>query len=116
MSDVIDLKDAMERVQDDMELLLELFDIFTEDFPGKGRAIRAAFDKGDASAFQMVAHGLKGATGNISAKLMHETCVELDRKGKEGDIFSTKPLLDKLDAQFVELTAEINRLKKEHGK
>ena len=33
--DIIDLPDVLERVQDDKELLLELLDIFQEDFVSK---------------------------------------------------------------------------------
>ncbi|NTV30083.1 MAG: Hpt domain-containing protein [Candidatus Omnitrophica bacterium] len=116
MSDVVDLKDAMDRVQDDKELLCELFDIFCEDFPPKRDKIWAAFEKGDAVAFQMIAHGFKGATGNISARQMHETCVQLDAMGKAGSISAAKPLLEGLDRQFADLKVEIVRLKKDFGK
>lgn len=116
MSEIIDLKDALERVQDDKELLLELFDIFCEDFPPKRGKIWASFEKGDCAGFQMIAHGFKGATGNISAHQMHETCTELDRIGKACNIAAAKPLLEVLDRQFTELKVEIARLKKEFGK
>ena len=116
MSEIIDLKDAMERVQDDKELLLELFDIFAEDFPPKRDKIWAAFEKGDCAGFQMVAHGFKGATGNISARRMHETCIQLDQIAKTCNIAGSKSLLEALDQQFSELKVEIDRLKKEFGK
>lgn len=116
MSQVIDLKDVMERVQDDKELLLELFDIFAEDFVGKRAAFWKAFEKQDTAAFQMIAHGLKGATGNISAARMHENCIELDRMGKDGDIKNAKPMLELLDRQFAEFKVEAARLKAEFQK
>jgi HPt (histidine-containing phosphotransfer) domain-containing protein len=116
MSEIIDMKDAMERVQDDKELLFELFDIFSEDFVGKRDTIWKAFEKNDLSSFQMIAHGFKGATGNISARQMNENCIELDRMGKDGDISQAKPRLELLDKQFAELKVEIARLKKENGK
>ncbi len=116
MTEIIDLKDALERVQDDKELLLELFDIFQEDFPGKRDAIRASFEKGDAVSFRQLAHGLKGATGNISAKEMHLNCVELDLLGKDGDVSNAKEKLDLLDKQYEAFKAEAARLKKEFGK
>ena len=116
MSEVIDLKDALERVQDDKELLLELFDIFAEDFVGKRETIWAALKSGKVSDFQMVAHSLKGATGNISAKQMHETCIALDRIAKDGSIATTGPLLETLDAQFAALKEEIVKVKAQFGK
>ena len=116
MNDIIDLKDALERVQDDKDLLCELFDIFSEDFPPKRDKIWASFEKGDCAGFQMVAHGFKGATGNISARRMHEICVELDKMGKACDISKAKTLLESLDNEFAALKGEMARLKKEFGK
>ncbi|MBF0619590.1 MAG: Hpt domain-containing protein [Candidatus Omnitrophica bacterium] len=116
MSQIIDLKDAMERVQDDKELLLELFDIFVEDFVGKQKGLWEAFKKGDCSAFQMLSHGLKGATGNISAHQMHLNCIELDKMGKGCDLAPAEPKLKLLDQQFEELKVEIAKVKKEFGK
>jgi FPC/CPF motif-containing protein YcgG len=116
MSQVIDVKDALERVQDDKELLLELFDIFSEDFVGKRDTFWKAFEKHDLVTFQQIAHGLKGATGNISAAQMHLNCVDLDRMGKDGDIQNAKPALELLDKQFVEFKAEAARLRLEFAK
>ncbi len=116
MTEIIDLKDALDRVQDDKELLLELFDIFTDDFHGKYVAFKAAFAKGDCAAFQMLSHGFKGATGNISAKRMHENAVELDRMGKACDLSKAGPLVDLLGRQFEEFKVEAARIKKEFGK
>jgi HPt (histidine-containing phosphotransfer) domain-containing protein len=116
MSQVIDTKDALERVQDDKELLLELFDIFTEDFVGKRETFWKAFEKHDVITFQQIAHGLKGATGNISAAQMHENCTNLDRMGKDGDIANAKAALELLDRQFVAFKAEAARLKIEFAK
>ena len=116
MTEIIDLKDALERVQDDKELLLELFDIFTEDFVGKYAALKEACAKGDCASFQMLAHGLKGATGNISARRMHENCIELDQKGKSCDISGMGPNVDLLGRQFEEFKVEAARIRKEFGK
>lgn len=116
MTEIIDLKDALERVQDDKELLLELFDIFIEDFVGKYEALRVAAEKQDSSSFQMLAHGLKGATGNISARRMHENCIELDHKGKACDMEGLMPKVELLGQQFEEFKIEAARVKQEFGK
>jgi len=116
MSDIIDLKDAIERVQDDKELLLELFEIFQEDFPGKRDAILAAFTKGDVNTFLQLAHGLKGATGNISARQMHENCIELDLMGRKGNLAGAKERLELLDKQYEAFKAEAAKLKTQFGK
>ncbi len=116
MTLIIDVKDALERVQDDKELLLELFDIFIEDFAIKYPALQAAYKKGDCAAFQMISHGLKGATGNISAKQMHENCSQLDAMGKSCDIEGAGEKVALLGRQFEEFKAEAAKVKKEFGK
>jgi HPt (histidine-containing phosphotransfer) domain-containing protein len=116
MTEIIDLKDALERVQDDKELLLELFDIFTEDFVGKYAALKEACAKGDCAAFQMLAHGMKGATGNISARQMHENCIDLDHRGKSCDIGGLGPKVELLGQQFEAFKVEAAKVKKEFGK
>jgi HPt (histidine-containing phosphotransfer) domain-containing protein len=116
MTEIIDLKDALERVQDDKDLLLELFDIFTEDFAAKYPVFQQACQKGDGVTFKMMAHGFKGATGNISAARMHANCIELDNKAKTGDISGAGPQVELLGRQFEEFKAEAARVRKEFGK
>ncbi len=45
--EIIDLKDVLERVQDDKELLDELFDIYQEDFVIKRKALGDAIAAND---------------------------------------------------------------------
>jgi HPt (histidine-containing phosphotransfer) domain-containing protein len=70
----------------------------------------------NATAFGQLAHGLKGATGNISAAQMHENCVKLDTMGKDRDLTNAKAALELLDKQFEEFKAEAARLKIEFSK
>ncbi len=116
MSQVIDLKDVMERVQDDKELLLELFDIFIEDFKSKRDGFWKAYEKHDLATFQYLAHGLKGGAGNISAMQIHENCINLDRMGKDGHIENAKSALELLDQQFEAFKVEVARIKAEFAK
>ncbi len=114
--DIIDFKDGMERVQNDAELLLELFDIFTEDFPPKYASFQKAFQDKDCAAFRTIVHGFKGATGNISAARMYANCIALDAIAKTGEISATGPAVELLGAQFNEFVAEAARIRKMHDK
>ena len=65
MSDeVLDLNEFLERVQDDKELLLELLDIFSDDYQKKRVQLEEAVNKNDSEQIKSVAHSLKGASGN----------------------------------------------------
>ena len=116
MSDIIDLADVLERVQDDKELLLELLDIFQQDFVGKRDALTEALKQKDVQKVKELAHSIKGASGNISAKPIHALCLKMEQIAREGDITKIEPLLGELDQQFESLKVNIAKLKKDFGK
>lgn len=113
MSEIIDLKDFMERVQDDKELLLELLDIFQEDFVVKRQALESAVKAADVAKIKEVAHSLKGASGNISAKDMHANFLKMEAAVKANDLGQLGPILKDVDAQFEQIKQFAARLKKD---
>ena len=116
MSDMIDLPDVLERVQDDKELLLELLDIFQEDFVGKRKALTQALQEKDAQKIKELAHSIKGASGNISAKAMHANCLKIEQMARENNLTQIESLLLDLNGQFEALKENIVKLKKQFGK
>ncbi len=72
--EIIDLKDVLERVQDDKELLAELFDIYQEDFVVKRQALGEAITAKDITKIKEIAHSMKGSSGNISANFWADNC------------------------------------------
>ena len=101
MSDeVIDLKEVLERVQDDRELLLELFDIFIEDYPGKLGAIKQATAKKDFEALRDAAHSMKGASGNLSAKKLYAHFLKVEQLAKTNNMDGMESLLAEIERAF----------------
>src|SRR5271156_153309 len=82
--EIIDLKDVLERVQDDKELLAELFDIYEEDFVVKRKGLGEAIAAQDIAKIKEIAHSMKGSSGNISAKPLHAACLKLEAQAREG--------------------------------
>lgn len=111
--DVIDLNDVMDRVQDDKELLIELLDIFQEDYQIKRRQIRDAIESGQTEKVRDLAHSIKGASGNISARKMFACAEKIERLSSQGDIKEAAHLADDLDGYFEELQSCIEEIKKE---
>ncbi len=112
MSDVIfDYEEVMERVQEDKELLLELLDLFTEDFKEKRAALTGYVENKDFENIRGVAHSLKGASGNISAKALRGILLEMEEKGKNETVEGLDELLAKLDKAFEELDEELKKIK-----
>ena len=111
--DVLDLPEFLERVQDDKELLLELFDIFIEDFKLKRVQLTQAIEQKNFAQIRAIAHSLKGSTGNISAKLLRLTCIKLEELGQANSLAGIQDQLITLDKQFQDLVNRIVIVKKE---
>ena len=112
-ANILDLEDVLTRVQDDKELLIELLDIFEDYFPDKRKMLDEFAEQGDAEKIKEVIHSIKGAAGNISAKSMHDTCVEIERLALENNIEAIKKCLVDLDKQFSSLKTCVVKLKKD---
>ncbi len=109
--EVLDLREVMDRVQDDKELLLELFDIFVADYAEKRKLLEKAINGNDIEQVVSISHSLKGATGNISAKAMRGTFLKLETVGKSGNLTGAKESLGILDQQFGDLQNRINQVR-----
>lgn len=110
---VINVADALERVQDDRELFLELLDIFSRDFKDKRQHMEKFMQKNNMEGLRDIAHSLKGAAGNISAEKIYSTCVTLEQSAADNKPVAIPELLGKLDAQYAELQSRIIQIKKE---
>lgn len=101
--DAIDMKEVLERVGDDRELLIELLQIFSEDYVRKKKMLDEAVNRNDFEQVRDIAHGLKGASGNISAKQLRVSFSDLGQMAKTRDFSRAKEELELIDRQFNEL-------------
>ena len=110
--EIIDLKDVMERVQGDKELLAELFDIYQEDFVVKRKALGDAIAAGDIAKIKEVAHSMKGSSGNISAKPLHAACLKLEMLAKDGSTDGMQEVAVAIDGYFEQVKVYAANFKK----
>lgn len=111
--EIIDLKDVLERVQDDKELLAELFDIYQEDFLVKRKALGDAIASKDIAKIKEIAHSMKGSSGNISAKPLHAACLQLEVLAREGKTDGMQEVASSIDGYFERVKVFAARFKKE---
>jgi len=111
--ELLDLAEFKERVQDDIELLLELLDIYSNDFEEKRKIIEVAVQSKNFDQVKSIAHSLKGASGNISAKTMRECWLKLEEMGKTQNLASAPDMLKRVDEIYVDLSQRFAQLKKE---
>ncbi len=114
MSDeIIDMPEVLERIQDDKAFLVELLDIYQEDFLKKRAALKEAVEAKDLPKIRETAHSMKGSSGNISAKRIFASCLAMERCAKENDVAGIADLAKVIDVQFAELQRFAAELKKE---
>jgi len=112
--EIIDLPDVLDRVQNDKELLLELFDIFEEDFKGKRKEMGRCLIEKDAEMMRNVAHSVKGAAGNISAKRIYTICLFIEKEAAAGHLTGLSEKLKELDEQFQLYEREAEKIKEQY--
>lgn len=112
-SEIIDLKEVLERVQDDKELLIELFDIYKTDFSKKRQALSEAITASDITKIKEIAHSMKGASGNISAKSIYGSCLALEQLAKANATTGMNELVKRIDDQFEQVKSVTAQLAKD---
>jgi HPt (histidine-containing phosphotransfer) domain-containing protein len=111
--DVIDLNEFLERVMNDKELLLELLDLFIEEFQEKRKLLGAAIENKNFEQIKSATHSLKGSSGNISAKSLRVTVIQIEKMGVNNDLTGAQEALGDLDKKYDALLGRINDLKEE---
>lgn len=114
--DIIDLKEVMERVQDDQELFFELLDIFQEDYEEKRKLFDGLVAQKDFDQLRNVAHSLKGASSNISAKKIYALFSQLEKAAEHKEGGQLAAILANIDQQYAALQSTIKKLKEEFKK
>jgi len=108
---IIDLEDVLKRIQGDKELLIELIEIFIEDCPSKFDSIDGLLKSSDAVALSEVAHSIKGAASNISAKKLWKTFLEMEETAKSQNLDPVGGLYERALMEFEELKNYFPELK-----
>jgi HPt (histidine-containing phosphotransfer) domain-containing protein len=92
------------------DVLAEIFNLFLDEVPKRIDALRAALMSGDAVTVQRTAHSLKGSSGNIGARAMHEVCRQIDERARSEELARLQPLVEALGAEYGRVETEIRRL------
>jgi HPt (histidine-containing phosphotransfer) domain-containing protein len=100
---VIDMEEALSRVEGDQGLLHELAQLFIEDYAELLNQVRTAVENHDSEALTHTAHTFKGSVGNFGAKAAFEAALKLEMMGRNDDLEGAK-------AAFKDLEKEVERV------
>ena len=96
------LAPALDRLEGDQALLLELLDIFVQTYAGYLDGIARAIAAGDTRQAGHEAHSLKGSALSVGAERMATLAKALEQAGAAGELARMPVLLDQLRAAGTE--------------
>jgi HPt (histidine-containing phosphotransfer) domain-containing protein len=102
-----DLKELMERLDDDQELLRELLVMFREDVRMNLEKTRRAIGTGDYEGLAHTAHTMKGMLKNLSMGTAAETAAALEKASRENRQGDSRELLEKLVKELERILPEV---------
>jgi HPt (histidine-containing phosphotransfer) domain-containing protein len=101
---------ALSRVGGDYDLLREVVELFLGDYPRELDLIRTAVATRDATGVEHHAHSLKGSVCTFGASNAFEAALELEKKGRSGDLTNVEHGLSMLENALQELRPELEAL------
>jgi two-component system sensor histidine kinase/response regulator len=98
-----DLEAALQSVDGDRELLVEMAELFLQDSARLVEEVGQAIRDGNASALHRSAHTLKGSVANFVAEEARETALQLELMGRSGNLAGAP-------ARYTALAEEMRRV------
>jgi len=102
-----DIKELLERVDDDREFLCELLLIFRRDSETNLQKAKAALRDKDLPGLVRAAHTLKGMLRNLSMNRAAEIAYALETSAREENCAQTESCLAQLELALAELLPEV---------
>lgn len=109
-SDIINIPDLTERVDNDFELFMELALLFFDDSEVLLNKIEDSIKKGDADALRKTSHTIKGAVSNFSAQKAYDAAYELELAGKNNELADAHGKFNHLKTEISHVIEEMKSM------
>jgi HPt (histidine-containing phosphotransfer) domain-containing protein len=98
--DINALNQLLDVIGGDHESLMELVDSFLADSRELLLAMTNGLETGDAPTIARSAHTMKSSARDFGMMELAEICLQLELKGKSGDLQDVADLVSRIDSQF----------------
>ena len=105
---ILAVQELLDRVENDEELLAELFLLFQEDMPGARVALQLAIEGCDLPGIERAAHRLKGMLANLSAKEAASLAAGIESAARAGDVSRVQQTMAAFAPLLVEISSALN--------
>jgi HPt (histidine-containing phosphotransfer) domain-containing protein len=110
---MLNLDEALNRVEGDRELLSEMAGVFLDEYPLLLVTMQDALSHGNAQTLTYAVHTLKGSVANFAATSVFEAALKLEKIGRQGNLTQAKTALAELEAELARLAPLLTTLKME---
>ena len=110
---MLNLDEALNRVDGDRELLSEMAGVFLDEYPLLLVTMQDALSHGNAQTLTYAVHTLKGSVANFAASRVFEAALKLEKIGRQGNLSQAKTALAELEAELARLAPLLTSLKME---
>jgi len=107
---VLNLSEALNRVDGDQDLFLTLAQIFLEESPKDVSAARTALERQDGAGLAAAAHKLKGSVVELCASRLFESAKRLEELSRRGEFAEASSVFADVEARLAELHAALKEL------
>jgi len=104
-----DKERALQRVEGDQDLLVDICRIFLEESPKLLANLHAAIAANDPDGVQKSAHSLKGESSYLQAATVSETARQLEVMGREKNLSQSSGVLQILERELTKLRAAVQK-------
>lgn len=106
---LIDMRAALKRTGNDIEILNDMVNYFFEDASNLVRDVRERSEKGDAEETARAAHSLKGLCANFNAHSATQAARTVEDIGHSGDLSNVAEAIKILETELTELTEALQQ-------
>lgn len=106
----LDYRHLLNSVDNDVELLREITDLFFTNLPNQMEGIRHAITVEDAEELVEHAHSLKGAIGAFGKITAYDLAMQLEYAGRSGRLQGTQTIYQRLEKLLTLLRSELNQV------
>ena len=110
---VLELQEALDRVDGDRDLLGEIAGLFLADVDEMMDVVRKAVDAKDGPALHRAAHRLKGSVVTLAAAPAADAVLALELLGRDGQVEAAGEALTRLEAEIPRLVDALAPLVKQ---
>jgi len=107
---VLNLSEALNRVDGDQDLLLTLAQMFLDESPKEAVAAQAALDRQDGAGLAAAAHKLKGSVMELCAPRLFESSRRLEELGRLGKFTEASSVYADVETRLAEVHAALREL------